>query len=126
MNARGRLTSEGRRSVGSQSLVLLSLQGTLAGAQFGGKAAGIGAGAGAALAAVLMMSQKGRDVSVAVGTPFSLRLREHVDLPAEAVFSAQQNYARTHPTRFSDEDLDTTFDSERRPILKRRPAIPQP
>jgi hypothetical protein len=126
MNRRGRLTAEGRRSLNSQTLALLSLQGTLAGAQFGGKAAGIGAGAGAALAAVLMMSQKGRDVSVSVGTPFSLRLREDVDLPALAVFRAQQDYARTHPSRFSPEGFGASPDGDSRPVLRRRPATLQP
>jgi hypothetical protein len=126
MNPRGRLTAEGRRSLNSQTLALLSLQGTLAGAQFGGKAAGIGAGAGAALAAVLMMSQKGRDVSVSVGTPFSLRLREGVDLPALAVFRAQQDYARTHPSRLSPEGLGASPDDDSRPVLRRRPATLQP
>ena len=120
MNARGRLTTDGRRSMNRESLAVLSLQGTLAGAQFGGKAAGIGAGAGAAIAAVLMMSQRGRDVSVSAGTPFSVRLQQDADLPAPAVFWAQQDYASSHPNPTAYEDWDDGFDSGPRPVLKRR------
>jgi len=125
-NARGRLTSEGRRSINVQSIAILSLQGTLAGARFGGKAAGIGAGAGAAVAAVLMMSQRGKDASVSAGTPFSVRLRQDVELPARGVYWAQQDYARTHASPFSDSDGDAGFENGPRPVLKRRATTPQP
>jgi len=126
MNARGRLTTDGRRSISGQSLVVLSLQGALAGAQFGGKAAGIGAGAGAAVAAVLMMSQRGRDVSVSAGTPFSVRLQQDAELPAQAVFWAQQDYARTHASPSTYQDWDAGLESGPRPVLKRRATTPQP
>jgi hypothetical protein len=126
MNARGRLTTDGRRSISSQSLVVLSLQGALAGAQFGGKAAGIGAVAGAAVAAVLMMSQRGRDVSVSAGTPFSVRLQQDAELPAQAVFWAQQDYARTHARPSTYQDWDDGLESGPRPVLKRRATTPQP
>ena len=126
MNARGRLTTDGRRSMNIENLAVLSLQGTLAGAQFGGKAAGIGASAGAAIAAVLMMSQRGRDVSVSAGTPFSVRLQQDADLPAPAVFWAQQNYASSHPRPTAYEDWDDGFESGPRPVLKRRATTSQP
>ena len=126
INARGRLTTDGRRSLDRQGLVVLSLQGALAGAQFGGKAAGIGAGAGAAIAAALMMSQRGRDVSVSAGTPFSVRLQQDADLAAPAVFWAQQDYASNHPSPAASEDGNAGFDTGPRPALKRRATTPQP
>ena len=126
LNARGRLTTEGRRSLNLQSMAILSLQGTLAGARFGGKAAGIGAGAGAAVAAVLMMSQRGNDASVSAGTPFSVRLQQDAELPARAVYWAQQDYARAHTGPFADSDWDAGFESSPRPVLKRRATSPQP
>jgi hypothetical protein len=122
INSRGRLTNETRRIMDRQGLVVLSLQGALAGSQFGGKAAGIGAGAGAAVAAVLMMSKKGRDVAVTAGTPFSVRLQQDADLPAPAVYWAQQDYAARHAG--APDDLDE--DDGTRPVLKRRPAAPAP
>jgi hypothetical protein len=125
MNSRGRLTTEGRRSLSMQNLAVFSLQGTMAGAQFGGKAAGIGAGAGAAIAAVLMMSQRGRDVSISAGTPFSARLQQDVELPSAAVYEAQDNYARTRGGSSSHEEWDDELDDSPRPVLKRR-GSPQP
>jgi hypothetical protein len=126
MNARGRLTTDGRRSMNLKSLAVLSLQGTLAGAQFGGKAAGIGASAGAAVAAVLMMSQRGKDVSISAGTTFSVRVQQDADLPAPAVYRAQQDYARTHASPSAYPDWDAGFESGPRPVLKRRATMPQP
>jgi hypothetical protein len=125
MSSRGRLTTESRRSLGMQNMAILSLQGTMAGAQFGGKAAGIGAGAGAAIAAVLMMSQRGRDISISAGTPFSVWLQQEVVLPSAAVYEAQENYVRTHggPSRY--EEWDDGLNDSPRPVLKRR-ASPQP
>jgi hypothetical protein len=120
INSRGRLTNENRRLMDRQGLVVLSLQGALAGAQFGGKAAGIGAGAGAAVAVVLMMSKKGRDVSVSPGTPFSVRLQQDADLPAPAVYWAQQEYVTRHAGALYDSDEEP--DDGTRPVLKRRPA----
>lgn len=126
MNSRGRLTTDGRRSMNVRSVAGLSLQGTLAGAQFGGKAAGIGAGAGAAIAAVLMMSHRGRDVSVSAGTPFSVRLQQDADVPVPAVYWAQQDYARTHISPSTDQDWEPDAESGPRPVLKRRATTPQP
>jgi hypothetical protein len=123
LSARGRLTGDSRRLMDRQGLVVLSAQGALAGAQFGGKAAGIGAGAGAAVAAVLMMSKKGRDVSVSRGTPFSVRLQQDADLPASAVYWAQHDYASRHPSGASDFG-DDAFDDGERPVLKRRTPLP--
>jgi hypothetical protein len=127
INARGRLTNDSRRLMDRQGLAVLSVQGALAGAQFGGKAAGIGAGAGAAVAAVLLMSKKGRDVSVSPGAPFSVRLQQDADLPAPAVYWAQQDYAsrRVVPSG-ADDDRDEGLDDGARPVLKRRPALPAP
>ena len=127
ISARGRLTNERRRMVDRQGLAVLSVQGALAGAQFGGKAAGIGAGAGAALAAVLMMSKKGRDVSMSPGTPFSVRLQQDADLPAPAVYWAQQDYAsKLALPSGADDDRDEGLDDGTRPVLKRRPLLPAP
>lgn len=122
-NSRGRLTSDTRRRMDRPGLVVLSVQGALAGAQFGGKAAGIGAGAGAAVAAVLMMSKKGRDVSVSPGTPFSVRLRRDANLPAPAVYWAQQDYASRHPVG-ANESGDDGLEDDSRPVLKRRAPLP--
>jgi hypothetical protein len=130
INSRGRLTGESRGLMDRQGLVVLSVQGALAGAQFGGKAAGIGAGAGAAVAAVLMMSKKGRDVSVSPGTPFSVRLQRDAELSAPAVYWAQQDYAsRRGAARVAGYDeRDETLDDGTRPVLKRRAPVqpPQP
>jgi hypothetical protein len=130
INARGRLSSDGRRLMDRSGLVVLSVQGALAGAQFGGKAAGIGAGAGAAVAAVLMMSKKGRDVTVFRGTPFSVRLQQDAELSAPAVYWAQQDYLSRQqavPQGPGYEDGDENLDDAPRPVLKRRtPAPPQP
>jgi hypothetical protein len=120
-NSRTRLISDRRRAAGAEGLLVLSAQGALAGVQFGGKAAGIGAGAGAALAAVLMMSKKGSEVSVSAGTPFSVRLQQDVELPAAAVYWAQQDYADSHPNAVGTGDDDEDFDDSPRPVLKRRP-----
>jgi hypothetical protein len=125
INSRGRLTNDNRRLMDRQGLVVLSMQGALAGAQFGGKAAGIGAGAGAAVAAVLMMSKKGRDVSVSPGTPFSVRLQQDADLPAPAVYWAQQDYADRRPgAAGAEDDRDAGLDDGTRPVLKRRAPLP--
>jgi hypothetical protein len=125
--ARGRLSSDGHRSVDRRGLAVVSLQGALAGAQFGGKAAAMGAGAGVALVAVLMMSQRGSDVSVSAGTPFSVRLQQDVYLPAPAVFWAQQDYASSHTNPSADEDSGSDADDGPRPVLKRRgPNLQQP
>jgi hypothetical protein len=125
INSRGRLTNDNRRLMDRQGLVVLSVQGALAGAQFGGKAAGIGAGAGAAVAAVLMMSKKGRDVSVSPGTPFSVRLQQDADLPAPAVYWAQQDYAGKHASSGAAyDDSDDELDDGTRPVLKRRAPAP--
>jgi hypothetical protein len=106
-------------------LVVLSAQGALAGAQFGGKAAGIGAGTGAAVAAVLMMSKKGSDVSVSPGTPFSVRLQQDAELPAPAVYWAQQDYASSHlDPSGADDSRDEDLDEGPRPVLKRRAPAP--
>jgi len=122
INARGRLTGESRGRMGREGLIMLSAQGALAGAQFGGKAAGIGAGAGAAVAAVMMMSKKGRDVAVSAGTPFSVRLQQDADLSASAVYWAQQEYASRHPNPDGIAgDEDAGLDEGSRPVLKRRP-----
>jgi hypothetical protein len=125
LNTRGRLTGEGRRSIDVQSMAVLSLQGTLVGARFGGKAAGIGAGAGAAVAAVLLMSQRGSDASVSAGTPFSVRLRQDAQLSARGVYWAQQDYARSRASPFTDSDWEAGFESGPRPVLKRRTTTPQ-
>lgn len=87
----------------------------------------MGAGAGVALVAVLMMSQRGSDVSVSAGTPFSVRLQQDVYLPAPAVFWAQQDYASSHANPSADEDSDDDVDDGPRPVLKRRgPNLQQP
>jgi hypothetical protein len=122
VGTRGRLSREGRRGMDSQGLVMLSMQGALAGAPFGGKAAGIGAGAGAAVAAVLMMSKKGHDISVERGTPFSVRLQQDAELSAAAIYWAQQDYSSRHPGGTSfDHDGE---EDDTRPVLKRRPVPP--
>ena len=121
INSRGRLTSDSRRVMGREGLLVLSAQGALAGSQFGGQAAGIGAGA--AVAAVLMMSKKGSDVSVPRGTPFLVRLQQDAELPAAAVYWAQQDYASSHPDPSEvDDSRDEDRDDSARPVLKRRPA----
>jgi hypothetical protein len=125
--SRARLTNDGRRMMDRQGLIVLSVQGALAGSQFGGKAAGIGAGTGAAVAAVLMMSKKGRDVSVSRGTPFSVRLQQDAQLPAAAVFWAQQDYAgRQAAETGADADGEAGLDEGPRPVLKRRAPAPEP
>jgi hypothetical protein len=117
-SARGSFSREGRRRMDRKGLATLSVQGALAGAPLGGKAAGIGAGAGAAVAAVLMMSKKGRDITVSRGTPFSVRLQQDAELSAPAIYWAQQDYTSRHTNGFQWDD-DGAEDS--RPVLKRRP-----
>jgi len=130
INARGRPFGEGHPAVGREGLVVLSVQGALAGAMLGRKAAGIGAGAGAAIAAVIMMSRRGTDVSVSAGTPFSVRLQQDAYLPAPAVFWAQQDYENSRSGPSADDDSDGVSDNEDGPpppVLKRRTsATPQP
>ena len=128
INSRGRLTGDGRRMMDREGLVVLSLQGALAGSPFGAKAAGIGAGAGAAIAAVLMMSKKGRDVSVSRGTPFSVRLQQDAELSAPAVYWAQQDYAsrRRAAPQAGFDDREDSLDDGDRPVLKRRGPAPPP
>lgn len=101
-------------------LAVLSLQGALAGSQFGGKPAAIGAGTGIALAAVLIVSQRGQEVNLPARAPFYLRLAQESNLPLEAVIRAQQEYAEGHPAGDSA-DPDPDF----HPKLKRRLRPPQ-
>jgi hypothetical protein len=107
------LVAQGRRSLTPTGLAVVSAQGALAGSQFGGKAASIGAGAGVALAAVLVMSQRGKDVIAPVGTHFSFRVLQDANLAASAVLQAQQDYAERHR---DDIQADDGF----HPTLKRR------
>jgi hypothetical protein len=127
-SARGRISGDGQlrrsRPGNMESLAMLSAQGTYVGARAGGaKAAAIGAGAGAALAAVLMMSQKGTEVSIPAGTAYFVRLRADANLSSSAVFSAHQDYVKTRAARAAYEDTESRFErAAARPVLKRRSA----
>jgi len=147
VNAKGRLTTDNRRTTDLYSLAMYTLQGTLIGSQIkGGKGAAAGAGAGALAALIIMMAHKGQDVYLEPGMPFEVVLEQPVELPGKVVWNAQQEYAHAHPatpgsTGSSEngggfvregnasgaDPKDASLDPDHdRPKLKRRPKPAQP
>ncbi len=144
MKSNGRLTTDNKRTTDLMNLASYTLQGTLIGARIkGGKGAAVGAGAGAAVALIIAMAQKGADIYLEPGMPFSVVVERPVDLPGADVYGAQQNYSRAHhladhldgaatpsPSAVEggpiERDPDGNPIDPGRPKLKRRQKLPQP
>lgn len=127
----GRFSADSKAKSNVADLAQWALLGTLTGWQIGGgKGAGYGAAAGATVALVIGMSQRGPDLYLEPGMPFTVVLDQPATLPGTDVLAAQQAYARTHASTArpssaagpaSDPDPDDRAQQSQRPKLKRRP-----
>ena len=132
MDKQGRIRADNAHATDLLQLGQYTLTGTLLGARIGGgKGAVIGAGAGALASLIIMMSQRGPDVYLEPGMPFSVVLEQTMELPGQGVLDAQANYAQAHPTTSAGAtgnanagDPNMTIPPNERPVLKHRPKRP--
>ena len=91
----------------------------------------MGAGAGLLASLIIMMAQRGPDVYLEPGMPFSVVLDQEVALPGQGVLDAQQTYAQAHAPLSvgaqgseSAPDPNMTIPPNERPVLKHRTKKP--